>query len=185
MTSASKKIKLDDSEIIVVAKVGSTYRLSGELKLYIFSESVEKIISYGDWWIKTPSLNQWEKLVGEEVYKVGNKSLIKFPNFNTPEDASVLINSEIGVPKTALPALGVDEYYWNDLIGMSVSNQDNYLFGVVTEVLDTGANEVLIVSDKESAKKSIEVLIPFIKEYILDVSYNKNHIIVDWDESYN
>jgi 16S rRNA processing protein RimM len=130
-------------------------------------------------------MDKWEKLVGEEVYKVGDKSLIKFPKFNTPEEASVYINSEIGVPRSALPTLGTDEYYWNDLIGMSVLNQDNFLFGVVSEVIDTGANEVLIVSERESHKKPIEILIPFIKEYILDISYNKKQIIVDWDESYN
>ena len=184
MNHSNTEKKIIDKNMVVIAKVGSTYRLSGELKLYIYSDSIEKMLSYGAWWIKTPGAGEWQQLSNEEVYSLGDKYLIKFSDINTPEDASKYINSEIAIHKSSLPQLDDNEYYWRDLMGLNVSNNEGYCFGQVVDILDTGSNEVIIVKDLNT-NRSKEILIPFANPYIVKVNMITKEIIVEWDESYS
>ncbi len=173
-------LQQDNDSMVVIAKVGAPYRLKGELKLYVLSDSIETALSYGQWYIKKPSDSIWHKLEGEVVSRVGDKILIQFPDANIKEIAAKYTNSSIGVPRLALKEIAEDdEYYWVDLIGMSVINQQGDSFGWVEDILDTGVNEVLCC--KHGDKK---YLIPFGKDYIVEVNQKVRQIIVDWQYDY-
>jgi 16S rRNA processing protein RimM len=89
-------------------------------------------------------------------------------------------NEEIWIERSQLPDLKKDEYYWTDLIGLSVYNLENHYLGDITELFNTGANDVVIVKEKDTKK---EVLIPYIlHRYIIDINLAEKIMRVDWNE---
>ena len=88
----------------------------------------------------------------------------------------------MAVPRAELPRPKKDEYYWTDLIGLSVTNTEGVEFGTVKELLETGANDVLVVQGNREDQK--QRLIPFIRQVILDVDLKGRAIKVEWGADY-
>jgi len=82
------------------------------------------------------------------------------------------------VPRSALPETKGGEFYWADLIGLVVVNVSGQEFGRVTQILETGANDVLVVQGER------ERLIPFIASVIREVDTGAGRIQVDWGADY-
>lgn len=77
---------------------------------------------------------------------------------------------ELWIPREEAQELEEDEYYIADLIGMDVVLEDGSKFGTLKDVMETGANDVYVVEDT----KGEEILLPAIRECILDVDVEKN-----------
>ena len=77
---------------------------------------------------------------------------------------------ELWIPREEAQELEEDEYYIADLIGMDVVLEDGSKFGTLKDVMETGANDVYVVEDD----KGEEILLPAIRECILDVDVEKN-----------
>jgi len=77
-----------------------------------------------------------------------------------------------------LPEPSANEFYWADLIGLPVVNADGFNFGTVSEVLGTGANDVLVVQGER------ERLIPFTEQVVTQVDMAGRVIRVDWGVDY-
>ena len=87
-----------------------------------------------------------------------------------------LLGPEIAVPRGALPETGKDQYYWSDLEGLRVVHRDGTVLGRVAYLLETGANDVMVVEGEQ------ERLIPFVTEkVVLGVDLDKGEIEVDWE----
>jgi 16S rRNA processing protein RimM len=92
------------------------------------------------------------------------------------EQAAALVNCEIAVERNALPDIADRSYYWADLEGMRVVHRDGTELGRVAYLIETGANDVLVVQG------DTERLIPFVlDEVILDVDMDDSVISVDWE----
>ena len=90
-----------------------------------------------------------------------------------------MTNIEIVIEREQLPNLTDDEYYWHQLIGMTVENTQGMVLGRVKDMLATGANDVMIV---DGEKRS---LIPYVHgEFVLSIDNVKNLITVNWDEDF-
>ena len=74
-------------DFVEIAKIGSTYKLDGELNLYPLANSIETLLSYGDWYIQLPANNVWQPLKGESVLRRADKLYIKLANINDAEIA--------------------------------------------------------------------------------------------------
>jgi 16S rRNA processing protein RimM len=168
-----------NDNMIVIAKVGAPYRLNGELKLYVLSDSIETALAYGQWFIKKTSDRAWQPLTGETVSRIGDKLIIQFTDANVKEIAAKYTNALIAVPRSVLKETAEDEYYWVDLIGMQVINHEGQTFGQVVDILETGANEVLCCKHQDKT-----YLIPFINEYVHEVNRGSKVITVDWQYDY-
>jgi len=81
---------------------------------------------------------------------------------------------EVAVARDALPATAENEYYWSDLIGLSVLNTEQQILGKVKELLETGVNDVLVVQGER------ERLIPFVPQVVLEVDVAAGTIRVEW-----
>ena len=75
-----------------------------------------------------------------------------------------------------LPEVESNEYYWHDLIGCTVFNENNILLGVADSLFTSGDTDILVVKNDSLQK---EILIPFLKSNIINVENNK--IIVRWN----
>jgi len=92
------------------------------------------------------------------------------------DQARALLDADIAIERSQLVDASPGEYYWHDLIGLDVCNQQNEILGQVKELLETGANDVLVVEGKH------RILIPFINEcYVLEIDLENSIIRVDWD----
>jgi len=84
------------------------------------------------------------------------------------------------VPRSELPALAAGEYYWADLVGLRVETTDGQFLGQVDHLLETGANDVLVVQGEDR-----ERLIPFVMEQVIkQIDLNTGRIQVDWDPTF-
>ena len=102
-----------------------------------------------------------------------------FEGYADRDKAAQLTNLEIAVKLAHLPAAESGEFYWHQLVGMSVVNTDGVVLGVVSELLATGSNDVLVVTGEA------RYLIPYRPgAVILDVSEEKRQITVDWDADF-
>lgn len=93
----------------------------------------------------------------------------------TPEQAALLTNALVGIPKEALPALPKGEYYWSDLIGLEVINDDNTPLGVVDSLFETGSNDVMVVKNGAT-----QLLLPYHPSVIQAIDLKQACIRVTW-----
>jgi 16S rRNA processing protein RimM len=100
--------------------------------------------------------------------------------------AEGLRGARVFVSRSSFPTPDPDEYYWVDLIGLTVINRQGAVLGTVAGLLDTGPHSVLRVAAGEGAESDTvsERLIPFVGAYVDDVSLSERRITVDWDLDY-
>lgn len=100
--------------------------------------------------------------------------LIRFEGIETPEEAGLLRNTWVFVRTEDRPPLPEGEYYFHQLIGLNVRTCEGRELGRVDEIIETGANDVLVVHDETGA----EVLLPFIPSVIQNVDLDAQVIEV-------
>jgi 16S rRNA processing protein RimM len=105
--------------------------------------------------------------------------MVLFPGINDREQAHKLINQEIAVHRRQLPDLPEGEFYWKDLVGLEVFTVEGKRLGRVKSMLETGANDVLVVrGDRER-------LIPFVQgQFVTSVNLDDGRMTVDWDADF-
>ena len=111
-----------------------------------------------------------------EGQRHGKTIIARVDGFDDRDQAARLIGTDIGVPRDELPETDNGHYYWSDLEGLRVVGRDGTKLGRVDYMLETGANDVMVV------KGDTEQLIPFVLDkVILDVDLAKGEIRVDWE----
>ena len=164
-------------EIVVMGKVLVPYGVSGWLKVYSFTEKLESFLIYKKLFLSKDQKN-WLEIKVKEIKLHGKTIIARFSEITDRTQAENYKNYLIGVPKSYLPQLKEDQYYWNDLIGFEVLNLQDVSFGLVDTYIETGANDVIVVKgDKER-------LIPYTSMTVLKIDTIKDKIIVDWDEDF-
>lgn len=91
--------------------------------------------------------------------------LLGFEGVTTPEQAGLYRNQILYVAATEAEALPDGEYYFHELLDLNVIDETGKILGVLTEIIETGANDVYVVTDDAGN----ELLLPAIPEVILDV----------------
>ena len=152
--------------------------MRGWVRIYSYTQPRENIVQYKPWYLRRDN-GDWQE-TGLDQGRVHGKGVVAVLEGCTDRDqAQRLMGCEIGIRRDQLPALSPDEYYWKDLIGLRVVNLDGDDFGTVDNMLETGANDVLVVKGEQ------ERLIPFLmKQVIVEVNLEQGQIRVDWDKDY-
>ena len=174
---------MEQQKIGVVGKLGSTYGIRGWLRVYSSTENAESIFDYQPWFLKIK--NQWQPVEIKDWRHHNHDLIVKLQGVDDREHAQALANIEIGVDLNQLPDLEEGDYYWHDLIGCEVINLTGYHMGKVTELMETGSNDVLVV--KANAKDTFskqERLIPYIDAVVKRVDLSTKTIEVDWDAGF-
>ena len=175
---------MTQQRIEVVGKLGSTYGIRGWLRIYSSTEYAESIFDYQPWFLKIKG--QWQPTELESWKHHKHELIAKLKNVNDRETAQSLANVEIGVDLSVFPQLEEGDYYWHDLIGCNVVNLEGYAMGTVTEMMETGSNDVLVVrANSKDAFGKQERLIPFLYEQVVKrVDLTTKVIEVDWDAGF-
>ena len=106
--------------------------------------------------------------------------VVKLQGIDDRDAAMACKSKQIAVPRASLPKLKGEEYYWSDLIGLSVKNQQNVDFGKIADVFATGANDVIVAKSENGQER----LIPYIAQVIVEVDLNAKTMRVDWDADF-
>ncbi|MDD2721459.1 MAG: ribosome maturation factor RimM [Gallionella sp.] len=162
----------------VMGRVASAFGIRGWVKIQPFSEYVDSLMDYDTWFLGRENGPWREVEVGQcEVH--GKTLVAQFSDCDDRNLAEKLKGLLVAVPRSSLPEEEEGEYYWADLIGMSVVNEAGESLGTVAELLETGANDILVV--RGSGK---DVLIPFLEDVIKQVDLAEKRIQVDWLADY-
>lgn len=163
-----------NTDWIVVGRFGRPHGIKGFITIHSFTEPRDNILSYTDW--HAYIAKQWQPLKIEQIETTNKSILAKIEGFHEREHLSSLTNVDLAISRTQLPSLTQGEYYWHQLVGMQVTNQQGIVFGKVTEIMPTGSNDVLVIEGERRH------LIPYLPgQFIIDVDMDKNLISVDWD----
>jgi 16S rRNA processing protein RimM len=112
--------------------------------------------------------------------------------------AEALKGAVVQIARSHFPALSDEEFYWVDLIGLAVENQQGEALGVVSDLMDNGAHPILRIeplvaaiaidaagADTDAAKSKVaEILIPYVDQFVKSVSLAEKKIVVDWGLDY-
>ncbi|SES71919.1 ribosome maturation factor RimM [Thorsellia anophelis] len=169
---------------IVVGKVGAPYGVRGWLKLFPATENKENIFDYAPWYLR--AAGQLKFVEVEEWKWHAQDIVIKLKGINDRDEAQRLTNAEVVIEENNLPALTQGDYYWKDLINCRVLSETGYDMGIVTDLMETGSNDVLIVrANLNDAFGAKERLIPYLDgQVIKNVDLKAKQIIADWDPNF-
>ncbi|TCV86950.1 MULTISPECIES: ribosome maturation factor RimM [Methylomonas] len=161
-----------------VGQVSGVFGVKGWVKVYSFTDPRENILQYSPWILRKNSQIQEVKLLGGR--RQGSLVVAELQGITDRDLAAELMGADILIRKQQLPKASDGEYYWADLIGLEVHNREGCKLGKVDHLLETGANDVLVVVDGE-----LERLIPFLQQStILKINLDDGLIIVDWDPDF-
>ena len=150
-------------QFLQVGVISSTHGIRGEVKVFPTTDDPMRFKK-----LKKVFLDTGRERLELEVQSVRffkQFAIVKFKGIDNINDIEKYKGKGIFVPREDAVPLDEDEYYIADLIGMEVFTEDGH-FGVVRDVMETGANEVYIVESDEHG----EVLIPAIRQCVLDVN---------------
>ncbi len=186
-------------EVIIVGRLGAPHGVRGEVHIHSYTTPAENLLTYQPWLFRRRPLgrnankrsyvsaadqeggqkggDQWYSLEVSELRSHQDHYLGRISGFAEREQVAELKGLQIGVPRRQLPDPDDDEFYWRDLIGAQVIDQADRVLGQVAGLLETGVHDVLRV--RPEASGAGEILIPFVKAYVLSVS--REQIRVDWD----
>lgn len=166
-----------DKNWVVVGKFGRPQGLAGLVRVFSFTDPKDNLYDYSSWLAK---INHVVQEVKPLTLQRNNKfDLVKIAGYESREKAALLTNVEIVIESNQLPILAENEYYWHELIGMKVQNDQGVSLGEVKEMLETGANDVIIV---EGEKRH---LIPYIyNDFVLNIDNLQKLITVNWDPDF-
>jgi 16S rRNA processing protein RimM len=159
-------------EMVVMARVAGPFAVKGWIKLQVFTERADGLLDYPVWWIARDG--NWQPLQLEQGAVHGTALVAKLKGIDDREQALALRGREVAVPRAELPRNEEGEYYWADLEGLRVSNLEGEALGVVTGLLETGANQVLVVQGER------ERLIPVVSAVVKSVDLAQGELVVDW-----
>ena len=149
-------------QFLQVGVISSTHGIRGEVKVFPTTDDAARFKK-----LKKVLLDTGKDQLELDVQSVKffkQFVIVKFKGIDNINYIDIYKGKSLLVPREDAVALGKDEYYIADLIGMEVFTEEGRL-GVLKDVMETGANEVYIIdSDRHG-----EVLIPAIKQCILDV----------------
>ncbi len=164
-----------DKPLVHLGKISGVHGVKGWLKVFSFTRPMEGILNYPSWLISN-ARQQTQTVEIAEGRKQGRGLLVRLAEINSRTDAEQLIGFEIHIPRSELPVAQTGEYYWMDLIGLSVETQQGDLLGTIKQIMETGANDVLVLhGDRER-------LIPYIQDRVIkQIDLDKGLMTVDWD----
>lgn len=167
-------------EFIPVGKITGTFGIRGWMKVFSFTDPRKNILSYSPLYLLIKG--QWVETKVTNGRVQGKGIVIALEGVTEPEQVLPLVGTQLAIKQQQLEPAKEGEFYWSQLIGMTVVNLDNVALGQVDSLLETGAHDVLVVKDKE---QKAERLIPFVMEDIVQsVDLDSGVIEVDWELDY-
>lgn len=169
-------------EMVVLGKIVSVHGIRGEVKVYSFTDPLDNLLDYRRWTLRRGNEVRQAELVQGRVQ--GNVLVAKLKGLDDREIARTFAEFEILVPRSELPVLDDGEFYWSQLEGLKVIDQNGQLFGILDHMLETGANDVMVVKPCAGSLDDRERLLPYTDQCVQAVDLEAGEMRVDWDADF-
>ena len=164
----------DPRRRVVIARISGCYGVRGWVRLKSYTRPMENVFSYVPWLLDDGTGEQAR--MPAETGVAGRGLVVRFEGFNDRDQAAGLVNRDVYILRNQLPELPDGEYYQSDLIGLRVVNTGGAELGTVTDIIETGAQDVLVVTGTGRE------LIPFVTGRVIrSVDLERQCVCVDWD----
>ena len=172
------------SDTLVIGIIGAPYGVKGWVKITSHTHDLDGVFAYTPWLLgqveesKDYVVDQW---------RTHNKGLVaKLIGVDDRDDAEGIKNLEISIKAAMLPELDDSDVYWRELVGMQVVTDKGYNLGVIKELFETGANDVLLVkANLNDAFGQKERMVPYLLDQVIkQVDRQANTVTVDWDPAF-
>ncbi|PKN87196.1 MAG: 16S rRNA processing protein RimM [Chloroflexi bacterium HGW-Chloroflexi-8] len=162
--------KIDEPVYLTIGYLGKAHGLNGEIIMYLTTDFPERIRTG-----KIVFLGKDYRPITIGLVRRHQKGLIlKFDGIDTIEEVELLSKETVYVKTDSLPDLPAGEYYHHQLLGMNVFDESGNDIGILTEILETGANDVYVITGKEGK----EELIPALKQNLLNTDVKNKTMVV-------
>ena len=159
---------------VLIGKIDGVYGVKGFLKVYSYTQPRTEIINWRNWYLKRNDAYIPADIESVQSHRNGASVLLKLKDVETPEAGLLYSGVEIYLPEHDFTKLDAGDYYWHELIGMSVINQHGIHLGEVVKLMETGANDVLVIQGSQ------KYLIPYLRPNIV-TAIEHNQIHVNWE----
>ena len=163
---------LDKTVWVDIGEIGKTHGLRGEVTVHLFCDDSARFAPGAEVYLLLRR-GEHRKLKVGTTRSMPKKFVVRFEGHERIEDVQPLVGSTIQIQADVLPALGEDENYHFQLIGLKVYRSDGEFLGVLEEILCTASNDVYCVRDRGR-----ETLIPAIKDAVERIDLAAGKVIL-------
>lgn len=158
---------------IELGSISGYFGVKGWVKLYSHTRPRDGIADYSQFYC-----GDTKQPVTFTTIKASGKYIIgQIADIHSREAATPYIGKALFIKREDLPQLD-NEYYWQDLVGLTVINQHNQVLGKIVEMMETGANDVMVIHSDNGE----ETLIPYaVSHFVLSVSLEQGEMRVNWE----
>ena len=164
---------MNENDLVIVGAIGSPYGIKGWVRISSFTEPRINISSYRPWVIG--GANSWRYCDPVTLKQHGPGFIASFVEIRDRNQARQITGMQIAVDRSLLPEVGENEYYWRDLCGLEVFDQNKVCLGALERMIDIGPHAIMTINDDKE-----EILIPFVAKHVLNVDFDRRRINVVW-----
>jgi len=173
-------------DLVQVGYVSGAYGVAGGIRVTPFSNDADALLSVKTWWFDKPDLRD---ISVRQVKLHGGDVVAQLVGVVGRDAAEALKGAAVQIPRSLFPALSADEFYWSDLIGLTVENLQGECLGQVADMMSNGPQSILRIAPvadplATDAEKAPERLIPFVDQFVITVDQATKKITVDWGLDY-
>lgn len=171
---------------IHIGQLRAAYGLQGWLWVYSNTDPISNLFDYLPWWVETKT--GWQQMDVKRWRTQGKGLIALLSGVPDRTAAEQLMGANIWISKSQLPKAGLDEYYWSDLVGLTVLGTDDagqpVNLGKIAELFETGANDVMVVRATPDSVDREERMIPWHRDVVKSVDIEAGQISVNWGADY-
>ena len=160
-------------QFLRVGVISSTHGIRGEVKVYPTTDDPERFLDLDEVILDTGREHKILEIEGVKFFK--NQVILKFKGYDNINDIEKYLKKDLLVDREHAVELGENENFIADLIDMEVVTDEGKVLGTLTDVIETGANDVYAVKTPEGK----EILLPAIRDCILDVNVDEKRMTVN------
>ncbi|MRI34537.1 ribosome maturation factor RimM [Endozoicomonas sp. OPT23] len=175
------------SNQVVLGSITGVYGVKGWVKVYSHTEPMTNILNYKHWILRQNGRQQTIEV--SQGRRQGKGLVAQIAGCDDRDIARQYTGAEILIAESELPSLADDEIYWHQLEGLEVrcsfEGADEVLLGKASHLMETGANDVLIIKACKGSIDRRERMVPWLLDrVVLEVNPAEGFIRVDWDPEF-
>ncbi|WP_148861919.1 ribosome maturation factor RimM [Marinobacter fonticola] len=173
----------ENTQETVVGRITSVFGVKGWVKVYSYTAPMEGILDYPHWQVSLGG-----KPISLEVTegkRHGPGLVVRLKGVDDREVARSYCGLDITVPLKSLPELPEGEFYWHQLEGLTVKTPEGAVLGKVKHLMETGANDVVVIRPTQNSIDNRERLIPYLPDQVIQsIDLVAGMMVADWDPEF-
>ena len=171
------------SQWITLGRISGLFGVRGWFRIFSHTEPRDNILHYSPWYLWLDG--RYQTFEVDKGQSHGKGIIASLKGISDRDRAAALIGLDICIPREQLPSSREGEYYWHDLIGLQVVTVQGVDLGRVDHLMETGANDVLVVRPSEESIDQRERWLPYQPEVVVKaVDLAAGTMLVDWDPDF-